>query len=575
MSIHIGIDLGTANSKLAYINRRLDPDTEEPEILSIPQYLEGRIYNKRGLPYLPSVVFFDNTAPRALTGVYSARDALLRYPDRTVRSVKREMGRRTLYTVDSLHWMPQSISAILLAKMKRTVEEKLQTKVASATITVPASFSNRQRQATLEAADMVGFDRKKVTLIDEPSAAILHFLVRERGRRTSYIEDQPMNILVFDMGGGTLDVSIIQTQPEQGLLKAQILGRSRYTELAGLDFDLRLAAFLLDMVERHAGSFNGLPDKHRRELYSRLVFRAEDLKKILAARLNEAFVYVDQLSEKQDILIEMDPVDTFIQLGEEYIEMPPLALSWRQHFERVWAEFLTDLPERESRSSIFEPIKSALREAFPTADDPRSYVNIVLFHGGTCQLKFIRTLVERYFAEVEPTPRMFETPDLMASVAYGAAIYDTLRGRERSRSFGGIRIEPQPIFESIFVDWNGLQMLIPQSAVSGQSGEIIVEAPRGYPAHIPINLYHGFRADDPFLALEQEYVIELQRPLAAGIPIHLGWEVLPNRNINYWWRLAEGSRQPLAERFGRSKRKEDHSVLLSKQREQINVLEVE
>src|SRR5574341_981604 len=173
MSIHIGIDLGTANSKLAYINRRLDPDNEEPEILNIPQYLEGRIYNKRGLPYLPSVVFFDSAAPKALTGVYSARDASLRFPDRTVRSVKREMGRRTLYTVDNKHWMPQSISAILLAKMKRTVEEK--------------------RQATLEAAQMVGFDGKKIALIDEPSAAILHFLVRERGRRASYVADHPMN----------------------------------------------------------------------------------------------------------------------------------------------------------------------------------------------------------------------------------------------------------------------------------------------------------------------------------------------------------------------------------------------
>src|SRR5574341_901744 len=530
MSIHIGIDLGTANSKLAYINRRLDPDNEEPEILNIPQYLEGRIYNKRGLPYLPSVVFFDSAAPKALTGVYSARDASLRFPDRTVRSVKREMGRRTLYTVDNKHWMPQSISAILLAKMKRTVEEKLQAKVGSATITVPASFSNRQRQATLEAAQMVGFDGKKIALIDEPSAAILHFLVRERSRRASYVADRPMNILVFDMGGGTLDVSVIRTEPEDDLLTAQILGRSRYTELAGLDFDLRLAAFLLNIVESRSGSLDRIPAPHRRELVSRLVYRAEDLKKLLAARLNEAFVYVDQLGEKQDIRVEMDAADAFIQLGEDYVALPRLTLSLRQHFERIWAGFLADQPDRDGSASIFEPVRSALQEAFPGVSDPRGEIHIVLFHGGTCQLKFIRTLVENYFAGVEPAPRMFETPDLMGSVAYGAAIYDSLRGRERSHSFGGIKIEPQPIFESIFVDWGGLQILIPQSAVAGQTGEIVVEAPRGYPAHIPINLYHGFRADDPFLALEQEYIVELERPLAAGTPIRLGWQVLPNRS---------------------------------------------
>src|SRR4029079_16414414 len=124
-------------------------------------------------------------------------------------------------------------------------------------------------------------------LIDEPSAAILHFLVRERTRRTSYIGDRPTTILVFDMGGGTLDVSIVRTEPNDGLLKAQILGRSRYTELAGLDFDLRLAAFLMNIVEKQSGSLATMPERYRRELASRLVFRAEDLKKTLAARLNE------------------------------------------------------------------------------------------------------------------------------------------------------------------------------------------------------------------------------------------------------------------------------------------------
>jgi len=574
MSIHIGIDLGTANSKLAYINRRLDPTNEEPEILNIPQYLEGRIYSKRGLPYLPSVVYFEQTEAKALAGVYSARDASLRYPDRTVRSVKREMGRRTLYTVDGKHWMPQSISAILLCKMKQAVENKLQTKVEGATITVPASFSNRQRQATLEAAQISGFDAKQIALIDEPSAAILHFLVKERSRRVSYIDDKPMNVMVFDMGGGTLDVSIVRTSPQDGLLKAQILGRSRYTELAGLDFDLRLAAFLMNIVESQSGSLANMPERHRRELASRLVFRAEDLKKTLAARLNEAFVYVDQLRDKQDIMVEMESATSFLQLGEDYIEMPRLNLSLRQHFEAVWAEFLQDDSEQNG-ASIFEPIRSALQEAFPDAENPEAQIDIVLFHGGTCQLKFIRTLVEQHFADVNPMPRMFETPDLMGSVAYGAAIYDTLRGKEQATNFGGIKIEPQPIFESIFVDWNGLQMLIPQSAVAAQSKEVTFEAPRGYPAHIPINLYHGFRIDDPFLALEQEYIIELQNPLKAGSPIMLGWEVLPNRNINYWWRLPKEPRQPLIERFGRSKRKDDASIMLGKQQDQLKNLQVE
>lgn len=574
MSLHIGIDLGTANSKIAYINRRLDPTNEEPEILNIPQYLEGRHYNKRGLPYLPSVVYFDSGTKKALAGVYSAREASLRFPDRTVRSVKREMGRRTLYNVEGKQWMPQSISAILLAKMKQTAEDKLQAKITSATITVPASFSNRQRQATLEAAQMAGFDPKRIALIDEPTAAILHFLIKERSRRLSYIDEKPMNILVFDMGGGTLDVSIVRTDPREGMLKAQILGRSRYTELAGLDFDLRLAAYLLNLVESQSGSLASMPDRHRRELASKLIFRAEDLKKTLAARLNEVFVYVNELQDKQDIVVEMNAADAFIQLGEDYIELPRVSLSLRKHFEPIWSEFLQDEPDGTG-ASIFEPIRSALGEAFPEEDDPRSQVDIVLFHGGTCQLRFIRMLVEEYFSELDPRPRMFETPDLMGSVAYGAAIYDTLRGKERANQFGGIMMEPQPIFESIFVDWDGLQLLIPQAAVAGQKNELKLEAPRGYPAHIPINLYHGFRADDPFLALEQEYIIELEQPLKAGSPILLGWEVLSNRNIKYWWRQPNHPPQPLIERFGRSKRKDDHSALITKQADQLKAWQIE
>jgi hypothetical protein len=118
-------------------------------------------------------------------------------------------------------------------------------------------------------------------------------------------------------------------------------------------------------------------------------------------------------------------------------------------------------------------------------------------------------------------------------------------------------------------------MVIPHTAVAGETGELQLSAPKGYPAHIPINLYHGFREDDPFLALEQEYMIELQVPLEAGAPILLGWEVLPNRNIDYWWRSPEGNPQVLVERFGRSKGKQEHKSLLSQQQALLDQITIE
>jgi molecular chaperone DnaK len=543
-NIFIGIDLGTTNCKMALVNRRKDSNNEKVENIDIPQFLEGREWSGRGVPYLPSVVYFDSPT-EAYVGEYAKQDMLVRRPDRTVRSIKRLMGRTwTFAPFEGMYWSPQGISAIILRKLKQVAEDDLQQPINTAVVTVPASFDSRQREATLDAAHLAGFDRDRVTLIDEPSAAILDYVVKQIRRRKSYVSlDHSQIILVFDMGGGTLDVSVVKTEPKGNELGLRILARSRYTELAGNDFDLRLAAYLVSVFEReNRQRIADLPLRQAREAMARLLNIAEGLKISISKRLRESMVYWEDLSRLEAGGIRVSRKAKPIQYGEKVLgEIPALELGYHAHFERVWSPFFDSDPEQFS--TIYAPIYSALSEAFPDEEEPRERIDLVLLHGGMCQLPIVGKKVKDLF----PNARVAETPDQMNSVARGAAIYDTLLNGSDSATFGDIKMRKQPVFEAVYLEQyrQPLRELVPKTANPGDEGEIVLPAPPGYPSRLPISLYHGFRADDPFVSLDRELTIDFEVPPEQGQPIHLCWRVLEDRTIEYWWRLEDGSNRQI------------------------------
>ena len=160
-----------------------------------------------------------------------------------------------------------------------------------------------------------------------------------------------------------------------------------------------------------------------------------------------------------------------------------------------------------------------------------------------CELAVIGAKVQAYF----PNVRVDETPDLMNSVARGAAIYDAMLNGEHAGTFGDIQMREQPVFEAVFLERyrHGLQELVPKTAAPNDEGEMPLKVPAGWPSRLPLSLYHGFRSDDPFVILDRELAIAFDLPPKEGESIYLGWRVLEDRTIKYWWRPENGEPRSL------------------------------
>ena len=220
MSKVIGIDLGTTNSCVAVM--------EGGEAVVIP--------NAEGNRTTPSVVAFSKTGER-MVGQVAKRQAITN-PERTISSIKREMGTDHRVTIDDKSYTPQEISAMILQKLKADAEAYLGSPVTEAVITVPAYFTDSQRQATKDAGKIAGLDVKRI--INEPTAAALAYGVDK---------EQAQKIMVYDLGGGTFDVSILEI--DDGVI--EVLATAGNNRLGGDDFDQCIMKYLVSEFKRTDG----------------------------------------------------------------------------------------------------------------------------------------------------------------------------------------------------------------------------------------------------------------------------------------------------------------------------------
>ncbi|MBO5184419.1 MAG: Hsp70 family protein, partial [Clostridia bacterium] len=216
----IGIDLGTTNSCVAVI------EGGEPVVIA----------NAEGARTTPSVVAFSKTGER-LVGQVAKRQAITN-PERTIASIKRQMGSNYHVTIDGKNYTPQEISAMILQKLKADAEAYLGDRVTEAVITVPAYFTDAQRQATKDAGKIAGLDVKRI--INEPTAAALAYGIDKE-------DDQ--KVMVYDLGGGTFDVSII----EMGDGVQEVLATAGNNHLGGDDFDQRIMDWLVNNFKAEQG----------------------------------------------------------------------------------------------------------------------------------------------------------------------------------------------------------------------------------------------------------------------------------------------------------------------------------
>ena len=345
----IGIDLGTTNSCVAVM--------EGGEPVVIP--------NSEGSRTTPSVVAFSKDGER-LVGQIAKRQAVTN-PDHTIISIKRKMGTAEKIKIDDDTFSPQEISAMILQKLKADAESYLGTKVTQAVITVPAYFNDSQRQATKDAGKIAGLDDLRI--INEPTAAALAYGMDK--------EEQDQKIMVYDLGGGTFDVSILDIG--DGVF--EVLATNGNTHLGGDDFDQRIIDYLVSEFKKE----NGIDLSTDKMAMQRLKEAAEKAK--------------IELSQMQQTQINL-PFITADATGPKHLDVTLT----RAKFE----ELIHDLVE-----STRTPVENALKDAKISVND----INRVLLVGGSTRVPCVQAMVKEITGK---DPDKGINPD--ECVAVGAAI---------------------------------------------------------------------------------------------------------------------------------------------------------
>ena len=348
MAKTIGIDLGTTNSVVAVM------EGGKPTVIA----------NAEGSRTTPSIVGFSKTGEK-LVGQLAKRQAILN-PDKTIASIKRHMGEDYKVNIDGKDYTPQEISAMILRKLADDASNYLGEKVTSAVITVPAYFNDAQRQATKDAGRIAGLDVLRI--VNEPTAAALAYgLEKEKSEK----------VLVFDLGGGTFDVSIL----EIGDGVHEVLSTSGDTHLGGDDFDQKVMDWICDEFKKQEGiDLRG--DKQAMQRVKEAAEKAKcELSSVMETNINLPFITADAN-------------------GPKHLDL---------NLTRAKFEDLS----RDLLNRCKTPVENALRDAGITKND----INEVVLVGGSTRIPAVQQLVKEYTGK---EPNQSVNPDEV--VAVGAAV---------------------------------------------------------------------------------------------------------------------------------------------------------
>lgn len=445
----VGIDLGTTNSEIAVVR-------------------DGRVevLGENGEKILPSVVGLD-PAGHLLVGT-PARNQWILAPERTVRSIKRKMGQEVKVSLGSQLYTPQEISAIILRTLKERAERQLGHPVRKAVITVPAFFNEIQREATREAGELAGLE--VVRIINEPTAAALTYEAHT---------DRRERLLVYDLGGGTFDVSIVEVERDV----VEVLASHGDTQLGGDDFDQLLLDYVCDeFLKEHAVDLRQSPASKSRMLQS-----------VEAAKI--------RLSD-----------EAFTQLAEEFIaekEGKPLHLR-REITRRDYEELIEDLLKK-----TLECVDRSLSDANLHARQ----IDKVILVGGASRTPLVRQLLEERLgqpvhAEVHPE----------LCVAMGAAIQGAMiAGVDAGPVL--VDITPHTLGIAVLGIMDGMPAPFVFSPVIKRNSPLPASRSEIYHTvhdgqkRVRIEVYQGENGDVRFNDLVGEFMLEGLAGVDAGNPI--------------------------------------------------------
>jgi len=416
----VGIDLGTTNSVIAWMK----PDGS---IEVIP--------NAEGSRLTPSIVAFTKTG-EILVGEPAKRQMILN-SERTIKSIKRKMGSDYKVRIDDKEYTPQQISAYILMKMKKDAEQYLGGRIKKAVITCPAYFNDAQRQATKEAGQIAGFEVLRI--INEPTAAALAYGLDKK---------KEQKVLVYDLGGGTFDVSILEIS--EGVI--QVIATSGNNHLGGDDFDQRIIDWLAEEFKKQ----HGIDLREDKQALQRLRDAAEKAKIELSTKL------------------------------ETDISLPYIAAtsSGPLHLETRLTRSLYESLVRDLVEMTRGPIERALGDAKLSPRD----IDEVILVGGMTRTPMVQRLIYEVFGK---EPNKSVNPD--EAVAIGAAIQAAiLAGSAKEKDI--VLVDVTPLTLGIEVKGGLMEPIIPRNTTIPVRKSKIFTTAEDFQTEVEIRVYQGERA---------------------------------------------------------------------------------
>ena len=519
MGFYVGIDLGTTNSTVSVIRTEEYEDNPLDSLTTCPIYqYDERLHYLTDEICLPSALYFDIENRKVYTGRYAkSMYASGDRPLQTARSIKTRMSGESELRIPGINdgSISESFSMVQCASFFiRTILQSLKEQypdedvAREVVVTVPAAFSDDERIATKNAVLLGGF--RSCRILDEPTAALLSYLNSDAVNEEVEEKDSARR-LVYDIGGGTLDVSIAQASlNDEDDYDVNVLGLSNRMNLGGDDFDQLLGASFLEEFERTTAPLDSYSAEDQNRIIARIVSNAEDYK----IKLNDKVLGCDprRLARLPPLRVSFNLINSLYVTG--------------QTLSKTKFDDICQVYTNPASGLLLKPVKSALKQADLTAGD----IDEVILTGGMSHFYSIKDVLRGFFGETVP---LSFVEDTRTSVSRGAAIYHWSLGENNyCASVKRLSNISKRLAGNIYIRRaDGFDLLI-DGKKDKTSGDFSYRMADSFMTNIPLFLYSGSIEDgaDTLTALAGKH-LELQHAYKEGEEIPLHWSIDENKVI--------------------------------------------
>lgn len=516
MSNYIGIDLGTTESTVSIIEIKslLDNPMEKLRVLNIFQY-DKSFQPDKSNNGLQSSLYIDRDNNKIYTGSYAKyMYGEAKKPLQTIRSVKTRIGGESMIYVP-LEKDPNNrrgfnmteLSAVLLKRIYDSIRDQISGNIENVTITVPAGFNSDERRATLIASQIAGF--KNVNILDEPTAVLLNFLNSDFLNTNGAIEfgknyfNSSKNILVYDIGGGTLDISIGQVQSIDGDFQLSVLGRSARMDFGGDDIDQYISAYFLNIFEKINKPINQRTPKEQAIIVSRIVSQAEEYKITLSNKIINA--QNERLKANAKAIVNFEVIDNL------YVSDVVLT-------DKILREILADVIS--SNGKLLEPLIKTIKRAGLEKEN----IDLVVLTGGSGKFYLVEETLRKFFTNSTKIVDFTERE----AVSKGASIHSFNLKNESLK-----RIDINDVMsDSIFIKTKkGFDKLISHDTKAGTFGKYKYK-PEDL-TKLTIFLYYGVDGEDIYTYKEIAGLF-VDRETKRDDEIEIEWELTVDKIVKIY-----------------------------------------